>query len=128
MNVRQGYFYTKEHEWAKIEGKIAKVGITDYAQHKLGDLTYVELPQIGKVIKQGEVLNGLESVKAASDVYSPLSGKVIKVNNALENDPGLINKSPYDDGWIAEIEIQNEEETKNLMSADEYLNLLGQSK
>ncbi len=128
MNVRQGYFYTKEHEWIKIEGKIVKVGITDYAQHKLGDLTYVELPQIGKVIKQGEVLNGLESVKAASDVYSPVSGKVINANAALENDPGLINKSPYDDGWIVEIEIQNEDEIKNLMNADEYLNFLGQSK
>ncbi len=128
MNVKQGYFYTKDHEWVKIDAMTGKIGITDYAQHKLGDLTYVELPKIGKIVKQGEVLNGLESVKAASDVYAPLSGRVIKINTQLENEPGLINKSPYDDGWIAEIEIADENEIKNLMTADEYIKFLGESK
>lgn len=128
MDVKQGYFYTKEHEWLKVDGKIGRIGITDYAQHKLGDLTYVELPQIGKMVKQGDVLNGLESVKAASDVYSPISGKVININKTLENDPGKINKSPYDEGWIAEIEITDENEIKNLMTADEYIKFLGESK
>lgn len=126
MNVKQNYFYTKEHEWANLNGNMARVGITDYAQHKLGDITYVELPEIGKKVKQGEVLNGIESVKAASDVYAPLSGEVVKVNTALENDPGLINKSPYDDGWIVEIKILDENEIKNLMTADDYIKFLGE--
>jgi glycine cleavage system H protein len=126
MNIKQDYFYTKEHEWANLNGNIARVGITDYAQHKLGDITYVELPAIGKKVKQGEVLNGVESVKAASDVYSPLSGEVVKVNTALENDPGLINRSPYEDGWIAEIKISDENEIKNLMTANDYMKFLGE--
>lgn len=126
MNIKQDYFYTKEHEWANLNGNIARVGITDYAQHKLGDITYVELPAVGKKVKQGEVLNGVESVKAASDVYSPLSGEVVKVNTALENDPGLINRSPYEDGWIAEIKISDENEIKNLMTANDYMKFLGE--
>jgi len=126
MNIKQDYFYTKEHEWANLNGNIARVGITDYAQHKLGDITYVELPAVGKKVKQGEVLNGVESVKAASDVYSPLSGEVVKVNTALENDPGLINRSPYVDGWIAEIKISDENEIKNLMTANDYMKFLGE--
>lgn len=126
MNVKQDYFYTKEHEWANLNENVARVGITDYAQHKLGDITYVELPTIGKKVKQGDVLNGLESVKAASDIYSPLSGEVIKVNTELENDPGLINKSPYEDGWIAEIKISDENEIKNLMTANDYIKYLGE--
>jgi len=126
MNIKQDYFYTKEHEWANLNGNIARVGITHYAQHKFGDITYVELPAIGKKVKQGEVLNGVESVKAASDVYSPLSGEVVKVNTALENDPGLINRSPYEDGWIAEIKISDENEIKNLMTANDYMKFLGE--
>lgn len=127
MNVKQDYYYTKDHEWAKLNGKIAKIGITDFAQHKLGDLTYVELPALNKKVKQGEVLCGLESVKAAADVYAPLSGKVVKVNSALESQPELINKSPYDEGWIAEIEIE-EKELSNLMKAEEYIKFLGEGK
>lgn len=120
MDVKQGYYYTKEHEWIFITGNKAKTGITDYAQHKLGDVTFVEKVQVGKIVKQFEVLTGIESVKAASDVYAPVSGKIISFNTALENSPELINKSPYEDGYIAEIEIQNIEETKNLMDADAY--------
>ncbi|MCX8094265.1 MAG: glycine cleavage system protein GcvH [Candidatus Goldbacteria bacterium] len=120
MDVRSGYYYTKEHEWISIEGNKAKVGITDYAQHKLGDITFVDKPQIGKILKQFDVLTGIESVKAASDVYSPVSGKIIGFNSALENSPELINKSPYDQGYIAEIEISNPSEIKNLMDANSY--------
>jgi len=120
MNVKNGYYYTKEHEWAYISGNRAKVGITDYAQHKLGDITYVDVVQTGKVVKQFEVLTGVESVKAASDVYSPLSGKVIAFNSKLTDSPELINKSPYDEGYIAEIEISDNSEIKNLMDAENY--------
>lgn len=120
MNIKEGYYYTKEHEWVKIEGAKAKVGITDYAQHKLGDITYIEPPVKGKQIKQFEILTGIESVKAASDIFSPVSGKIEAFNSGLENAPELINKSPYEDGWIAEISIKDTDETKNLMDAKAY--------
>ncbi|HPD18566.1 MAG TPA: glycine cleavage system protein GcvH [Candidatus Goldiibacteriota bacterium] len=120
MEVKQGYYYTKEHEWVFIEGSKAKVGISDYAQHKLGDITYVDTVQPGKTVKQFEILTGIESVKAASDVYAPVSGTVIAFNSALNDSPELINTSPYDKGYILEIEIKDVSETKKLMTADEY--------
>lgn len=120
MDVKEGYYYTKEHEWISITGNKAKVGITDYAQHKLGDITFVDPPPIGKTVKQFEVLTGIESVKAASDVYAPASGKVVAFNTALESSPELINNSPYDQGYIAEIEISNYTEIKNLLDANSY--------
>ena len=120
MNIKEGYFYTKEHEWVKIEGAKAKIGITDYAQHKLGDITYVEPPAAGKQVKQFEILTGIESVKAASDIFSPMSGKIGSFNSSLESAPELINKSPYDSGWIAEIVIKDAGETKNLMDSKAY--------
>ncbi len=124
MNVKDGYFYSKEHEWVKIDGNKAKVGISDYAQHKLGDITYVDLPPVGKAVKQLEILTGIESVKAASDIYSPMTGKVIAVNKALENAPELVNASPFEDGWIAQLEISNPAETANLMNAAAYKTFL----
>jgi glycine cleavage system H protein len=120
MNVPENYFFTKEHEWVKIEGNKAKVGISDYAQHKLGDVTFVDLPAAGKTVKQFEVLTGIESVKAASDIFAPLSGKVTAVNSALEGTPELINKSPYDQGWMIELEISNPAETSKLMDSASY--------
>lgn len=120
MNVKEGYFFTKEHEWVKIDGKKAKIGISDYAQHKLGDITYVEPAAAGKSVKQAEVLTGIESVKAASDIYAPISGKVIAANAALDGAPELVNKEPYDAGWIAEIEVANASETSALMDAAAY--------
>ena len=120
IKVEDGFLYTKEHEWAKIDGKKAKIGITDYAQHKLGDITYVELPEIGKKLKQSEIMSGIESVKAATDIYAPLSGNVSAVNNNLENAPELINQSPYEKGWITEIEMSDQGETKNLMDSKAY--------
>jgi glycine cleavage system H protein len=120
MNVKEGYFYSKEHEWVSINGNKAKVGISDYAQHKLGDITYVDLPCAGKSAKQFEVLTGIESVKAASDIYAPMSGKVTAVNKGLENAPELVNKSPFEEGWMVELEITNPAETANLMDAEKY--------
>ncbi len=124
MDIKQGYYYTKEHEWVLITGNKAKVGITDYAQHKLGDITYIDPVQTGKTVKQFEVLTGIESVKAASDVYSPVSGKVVSFNSALDGSPDLINKSPYEEGYIAEIEMTDMSEVKNLMDSDGYKKFL----
>jgi glycine cleavage system H protein len=120
IQVREGYLYTKEHEWAKVEGNKAKIGITDYAQQKLGDITYVEPPQVGKAVKQAEFLCGIESVKAASDIFSPLSGTITGNNPPLDDAPELINESCYERGWIAEIELSNPSETAGLMDAGSY--------
>lgn len=125
ITVQDGYFYTKEHEWAKIEGARARVGISDYAQQKLGDITYVDPAQVGKPVKQFDFLTGIESVKAASDIYAPLSGKITAFNNSLDDAPELINQSCYTDGWIAEIELADPSETKNLMTAAQYREYAG---
>lgn len=117
-------FYTKEHEWAKVEGSVATVGITDYAAHQLGDVTFVELPPVGKVVRQFEALCGIESVKTASDVYAPLSGRVIEVNTALNDAPEVVNQSPEEAAWIARLEISDPSETSRLMDRDGYLEYL----
>jgi glycine cleavage system H protein len=120
MNVPENLLYTKEHEWARLEGNLATVGITDFAQHALGDITFVELPKLGVQLEQGKFFSTVESVKAASDVYAPFSGKIVKINDALATQPELINQSPYEKGWIALIEIKDASEKNNLISADEY--------
>lgn len=113
-------YYTKEHEWVKIKAGIASVGITDYAAHQLGDVTFVELPQVGKSVKQFEVLCAIESVKAASDIYAPVSGKVTNVNEALNDAPEIVNESAEDSGWMALIELTDPSEVKNLMNREQY--------
>ncbi len=118
--IREGLNYTKTDEWVKVTGNIATVGITDYAQTHLGDIVFVELKEGGVEIKKGDVLTTIESVKSASDIYSPVSGKLIEMNKALEANPGLINKEPYDGGWIAKIEMNNLEEIKDLMDSEKY--------
>ena len=120
MNIPEGLFYTKEHEWAKIEDNQAIVGITDYAQSTLGDITFIELPEVGAEVAQSDALAAVESVKAASDVYAPLSGKVIKVNQLLESSPEIINQSPYEDGWLAVIELKDESEKEKLLDHLSY--------
>ncbi|HTG80943.1 MAG TPA: glycine cleavage system protein GcvH [Geobacteraceae bacterium] len=113
-------YYTKEHEWVKVKEGVASVGITEYAAHQLGDITFVELPQVGKQAKQFQVLCGIESVKAASDIYAPLSGKVTAVNEALEETPEIVNESAEDSGWLAVIEPTDLKELGNLMSRQQY--------
>ena len=113
-------YFTKEHEWVKVKEGVGAVGISEHAAHELGDITFVELPAIGKVVKQFEVLGGIESVKAASDIYSPVSGKVVKINEALNDAPEIINESAEDAGWLAWIEISDEAELKNLMTREQY--------
>ena len=120
MEIIEHYLYTKEHEWVNIEDNIGTVGVTDYAQSALGDITYVELPDKNKEVEQFEPLLSLESVKSASDIFSPVSGKVVEVNEELKEDPGLINRYCYDKGWIAKVEMSDEDEKSNLMTAEEY--------
>ncbi|HEY5996087.1 MAG TPA: glycine cleavage system protein GcvH [Candidatus Deferrimicrobiaceae bacterium] len=118
-------FFTKEHEWVRIEGNVASVGITDFAAHQLGDITFVELPPIGKVVKQFEVLCGIESVKTASDIYAPVSGKVIAVNAALNDTPEVVNESPEDNAWMVKLEaVDDAVELSRLMDRDQYLEYL----
>ena len=113
-------YFTKEHEWVKVAGNVGTIGISDHAARELGDITFVELPKIGAVVKQFGVLGSIESVKAASDIFSPLSGKVIKVNDALETAPEVVNESAEDAAWMAQIEIADEAELKNLMTQEQY--------
>ena len=113
-------YFSKEHEWVKIKDGIATVGISEHAAHELGDITFVELPAVGKSVKQFEVLAGIESVKAASDIYAPVSGKVVTVNEALETAPEIVNDAPEDAGWIAVMETVDPSELKNLMSRAQY--------
>ena len=121
MEILEHYLYTKEHEWINIEDDTtAVVGITDYAQSALGDITFIELPSVGSEVEQFEQFVSIESVKAASDIFSPMSGKVTEINAKLESDPGLINRSCYEKGWIAKIELSDIEEKSNLMNAQEY--------
>lgn len=117
--------YTKEHEWVRMEGDVAVVGITEFAQSELGDLVFVDLPAVGKSVTAHGTMCVVESTKAASDVYSPLNGTVAEVNSALVNDPSLINKTPYTEGWIVKLSGVAASDVAALMSADEYRKLLG---
>ena len=118
--IREGLKYTKTHEWVKLAGAKAKIGITDHAQHELTDIVFVELPTVGKQIKKGEELCVVESVKSVSEVYAPVSGKVTAVNTKLDDSPEIINKSPYDDGWLVEVEIKDQAEVNTLLDATAY--------
>ena len=124
--VPDGLRYTKEHEWVKSEGGMARVGITDHAQHELTDIVFVELPKIGKKVRKRELLGVVESVKTVADVYSPVSGEVIEANSILDDNPQLINESPYEKGWFAIIRMDDPSETKSLMDADAYRKMLGE--
>ena len=112
--------YADSHEWVNVEGNVATVGISDHAQGLLGDLVYVELPELDAEVSRGDDAGVVESVKAASDVYAPVSGTIIEVNEDLEDNPELVNSSPYESGWLYRIELQDAGEVNSLMSADEY--------
>ena len=113
-------YFTKEHEWVKVKEGVGAVGISEHAAHELGDVTFVELPKLGATVKQFAVLGSIESVKAASDIYAPVSGKVVKINEALNDAPEIVNESAEDAGWMAWIEITDESELKNLMTKEQY--------
>ena len=117
--------YSKEHEWVKVDGDIAIVGITDYAQGELGDIVFVELPQVGSHVEYMKPFGTIEAVKAISDLFSPLTGEVTEVNNQLESDASIINSDPYGDGWIIKIKMSDSGELNNLLSAAEYKTEIG---
>jgi glycine cleavage system H protein len=122
--ARVNLFFSKDHEWLRVEGDMAVVGITDYAQHELGDVVYVDLPPVGKELKKGDSGANIESVKAVSDVYAPVSGKIVAVNQNLSNAPVLINQEPFAAGWIFKISMTQASELQELMDEkkyDEYL-------
>ena len=120
MNIPENLRFTKDHEWVRVEGTRAIVGITDFAQSELGDVVFVELPAIGKILSAHENLAVIESVKAVSDIFAPVAGTVIKANEALSDAPETINQDPYDKGWIAEIEMTDPAAAGSLLSASEY--------
>lgn len=112
--------YTKTHEWLKIDGDTAIVGITDYAQHELSDIVYVDLPEPGKTLSQGDVLGTIEAVKSVSDFYTPISGTILESNQELKTTPDLVNKEPYGKGWMVKIKVSNSNELSGLLSAEDY--------
>jgi glycine cleavage system H protein len=118
--VREDLKYTQSHEWIKINGSTAKIGITDHAQTELTDIVYVELPEIDKELSKNDELCVVESVKSVSEIYTPLSGRIIKINQQLEDTPEKINSSPYDEGWLVEIEITKKDEIEDLLDASAY--------
>lgn len=117
--------YTKDHEWIRVEGGIGVVGITDYAQGELGDIVFVELPAVGKQVSQGQSFGTIEAVKAVSDLYAPVSGEVLEINAALEKSSELVNKEPYEKGWMIRLKIKDPAELANLLDANTYRSLIG---
>jgi glycine cleavage system H protein len=116
--------YTKEHEWVKVAGKVATIGVTDYAQGELGDIVFVELPEIGAQVTQMGKCGTIEAVKAVSEMFSPVSGKVVEVNSALDSDPMIINRDPYGAGWMLKVEVSNPAELEQLLDANGYNGIL----
>ena len=123
MNIPNGLLYTKDHEWVKIEGTTATVGITDFAQGELGDIVYVDINTVGQEIKHGEVFGTVEAVKTVSDLYMPVNGKVLETNPVLEANPEKVNEDPYGAGWMVKVELKGNPE--GLLSADQYKELIG---
>jgi glycine cleavage system H protein len=125
MSIPANLKYTKDHEWIKIDGNIATVGITDFAQGELGDIVYVDISSVGQSLNQHDVFGTVEAVKTVSDLFMPLSGKVTEFNKSLESGPEKVNSDPYGDGWMVKVEISNAAETSGLLSADQYKELIG---
>lgn len=125
MNIPQNLKYTKDHEWVRVEGDIAVVGITDFAQHELGDIVYVEIETIGETLDQEEVFGSVEAVKTVSDLFMPVSGEILELNEALESDPELVNSDPYEAGWMVKVRLTDHSQVDSLLSASEYEALIG---
>lgn len=123
MNIPDGLLYTKDHEWVKIDGKTATIGITDFAQSELGDIVYVDISSVGKQIAEHEVFGTVEAVKTVSDLFMPVSGKVLEVNPALDASPEKVNEDPYGDGWMIKMEVTGS--TSGLLSPAQYKELIG---
>jgi len=125
MNVRPDLRYTKEHEWVRVKGNEAEVGITDYAQGELGDVIFVELPEVGSHLAQMKPFGTIDAVKTVSDLFAPVSGEVTAINESLQANPALVNQSPYENGWMVRIRLENPAEVDQLLSSDDYQKLLG---
>ncbi len=125
MNIPEGLRYNTSHEWVRLEGEIATIGITDHAQDELTDVVFVELPPIGKTVDAGDPTAVVESVKAASDIYSPLAGEVVEANEEVEADPALVNTDPYGKGWIFKVKVKNPDQAQKLMDAAAYRHMIG---
>jgi len=128
MEFPEDLKYSKEHEWVLVEDKVATVGITDYAQEQLGDIVFVEMPAIGDKVSKEDAFGVVESVKAVSDIYAPVSGKVLEVNDDLPDNPEMVNEDPYGDGWMIKIEMNDAEEMQDLMTAAEYEEYVAEEK
>lgn len=122
MDVKNEYKYSDEHIWIKVEGDHVRIGITEFAQSEFGDVVFVELPEVGTELEMNEPFGSVESVKTVSELYAPISGKVLEINSELENNPELVNESPYDKAWLLVMEIKNRSELDKLLSAEEYKN------
>ncbi len=120
--------YTSTHEWLKIEDDVAVIGISDHAQHQLGDIVFVELPEIGEKYQKGSVIGEIESVKAVGEFITPFSGEIIEINAEIADKPELVNSSPYEEGWLVKIKLSNKDEIADLLSADEYKELIEKEK
>ena len=127
MNFPAELKYTKDHEWAKVEGKTVTIGITDHAQHALGDVVFVEFPKVGRDLKKGETFGVVESIKAVSDLYSPVTGKVLEVNSGLTADPAVINREPYTTAWLVKVEVTDPNSMNDLMDAATYTKFVSSS-
>jgi glycine cleavage system H protein len=128
MEFPEGLLYSKEHEWVLVEGAIATIGITEYAQEELGDVVYVELPEVGEKVVKDDPFGAVESVKAVSDIYAPVSGTVLEVNDVLPDSPETINDDPYGDGWMIRVEMNDKDDLKDLMSPEEYAEYVAEQK
>jgi glycine cleavage system H protein len=126
MNFPENVKYTKDHEWVRIEGNAATVGITDFAQSELGDIVYVDVPSLNQSLKREAVFGTVEAVKTVSDLFLPVSGKVIEINQQLNETPELVNKDPYGEGWMIKLEIENKDEVNELLDVAAYKKLIGQ--
>ena len=125
MSNPEQYRYTKEHEWISVEGSTGTIGITDHAQHELGDIVFVDLPKTGTALTKGESLGSVESVKAVSDIYAPVSGEVIAANEKLSATPELLNSDPFAEGWLVKVKLSSPDETKDLLTAADYQTYIG---
>jgi len=127
MNLPKELRYSKEHEWVKVDGNKVRIGITDFAQSELGDIVFVELPEVGAEVKADEPFGSVESVKTVSELYAPVSGTVVEINNELEGSPENVNDSPYEDGWMIVVEMSNPSELDQLLSAEDYEKMVSEN-
>ena len=126
MAVPSELKYSKEHEWVKVEGNTATIGITEYAQGELGDIVFVELPDVDDEINEGDTFGSVESVKTVSELYAPVSGKIVETNDELEDSPEFVNESPYEKAWMVKVELNDESQLDELLSAEQYSEMIGE--